>query len=314
MNHLVNGCLVAMMTGLLLTSCQHKELCYDHHHYQSILAIFDWSETHDASPSGMVLYFYDVEGKKNVQRFDLEGMNGGLIDLTPGVYQVLCYNSDTEYTLFRGTSLFEEHQAYTAIESVNRAFSRDDDYPRPYDSANEDVIACPDMMWGCTLSNVVVEEREGVTEMVFRLHELVALYSYEIRNVTNVGALESYGGLLSGMANYISLGGGATRSSEAASVPFVSDKVVGTTLLGDFYTFGATDSEEIPNIMTLYVWMRDGQKLYYNFDVTQQVTYAEDPKHVTIIIDGLDLPVPLEDSGYSTDVDDWKSDEIDIEM
>jgi hypothetical protein len=303
-----------LMGLLLLTSCQHKELCYDHHHYQQVRVRFDWSDAPDASPSGMVLYFYDIEGDKAVQRFDLSGTYGGMINVMPGYYHVLCYNNDTEATLFRGISTLEDHQAYTAVESVNRVFFRsEEDYPRPDEAADEDVVASPDMIWGCTEADVAVEEKEGVTEITLMPHEIVAIYTYEIRNVKNITGLESYGGLISGMAHCMNLVDESTRS-DVASVPFVSDQVEGNTLRGEFYTFGVTDDETVAHIFTLYVWMRDGQKWYYNFDVAQQIADAEDKKHVYLLIDGLELPTPLNDSGYNAEVDDWQAEEVDVEM
>jgi hypothetical protein len=302
----------ALLALLVLTACEHKELCYDHHHYQTVEVHFDWSQAPDASPAGMVLYFYDMEGALNVQRFDLSGRDGGQIGVTPGRYTVLFYNNDTEFTLFRGTATFEEHQAYTAEQSMSNAFSRnEEEFPRAY-AANERVLSCPDMIWGCTATDVKVDEK-GVTVLTFSPHELVAVYSYEIRNVVNVTALEYFGGLLSGMANSITLSSESTRS-EVATVPFVSDHVEDNTLLGEFYTFGAASDEDAKNILTLYVWMRDGQRWYYNFDVTDQVATADDPMHVHLVIDGLELPLPLNDSGYSAGVDDWQTDNVDVEI
>lgn len=307
--YVIAGCIALVM----LTACEHKPLCYDHPHRQTVKVHFDWSQAPDASPAGMVLYFYDMERKKNVQRFDLEGRDGGQIGVTPGRYLVAFYNNDTEFTLFRGTSTFEGHQAYTAEESMSKVFSRtDEEFPRPRATANELVTSCPDMIWGCTDQNVVVKENAGVSELTFVPHELVAVYSYEIRNVVNVAALESYGGLLSGMANSLDIASESTRS-DLVTVPFASEQVSGTTLYGEFYTFGTTDTSA-SHILTLYAWMRDGQKAYYDFDVTQQIINAEDPMHVLLVVDGLELPAPLVDAGYSTDVDEWQTDDVDVSL
>jgi hypothetical protein len=169
------------------------------------------------------------------------------------------------------------------------------------------------MVWGCTETDVLIEETAEETDITLAPHEVVAVYSYEIRNVKNITGLESYGGLISGMAHCITLADESTRS-DVASIPFVSDQVDGNTLRGEFYTFGVTDDETIAHIFTLYVWMRDGQKWYYNFDVTQQIADAEDKKHVHIVIDGLELPLPLYESGYEAGVDDWQADEEEIFM
>jgi hypothetical protein len=303
-----------LTTALCLASCDHKELCYDHPHSRQVRVKFDWQLAPDAFPAGMVLYFYDVNSQKQVQRFDLSGREGGEIDLLPGRYHVLFYNNDTEFTLFRGTASFEEHQAYTASETINRVFSRSEsEYPRPRAVADEDVAYNSDMIWGCTALDVDVENQAGTMELTFAPHELVAIYSYEIRNIVNVSSLESYAGLLSGMANSITLANESTRS-DLTSVPFMSDWVEGDTLTGEFYTFGVTDDTTVPHILTLYVWMRDGQKAYYNFDVTQQVVEAQNPMRVHLVIDGLELPQPSDEGSFSPGVNDWQTEYVDIDM
>ena len=54
---------------------------------------------------------------------------------------------------------------------------------------------------------------------------------------------------------------------------------------------------------------KDSERL----DVTDQVHSAPDKRHVHIIIDGLDLPEPIENgSGFDPSVDDWEVVETDI--
>lgn len=55
--------LLACMAFLILlieflTSCEHKDLCYDYPHRQNVEVTFDWSEAPDANPSTMSLYLY----------------------------------------------------------------------------------------------------------------------------------------------------------------------------------------------------------------------------------------------------------------
>lgn len=35
---------------VILASCRHKELCYDHPHGMEVNVVFDWSEAPDATP------------------------------------------------------------------------------------------------------------------------------------------------------------------------------------------------------------------------------------------------------------------------
>lgn len=59
--------------------------------------------------------------------------------------------------------------------------------------------------------------------------------------------------------------------------------------------------------MRIYVQLPDGKKVYYTFDVTDQVRHASDPRNVHIVLDGLTLPKPLANgSGFRPTVDDWQ--------
>jgi hypothetical protein len=124
---------------------------------------------------------------------------------------------------------------------------------------------------------------------------------------------------ISGMAGGINL---STQDLhlENITLPLEStfDKV--STITGRFITFGHHEDNDAPHRMELYVWMDDGQKVVYGtegerFDVTDQVHNAPDKRRVHIVIDGLDLPQPIENGhGFKPSVDDWEIVEGDIIM
>lgn len=156
----------------------------------------------------------------------------------------------------------------------------------------------------------------GMSEQVITLYpkEEICTYTYEIRRVTNLKSTTQLCGSLSGLAHGLFMGTEEIEH-ERVTVPFeaVSDGV--STVTGKFLTFGHCASHDPHTIFTLYVWMKDGKKLYYTFDVTDQVDNAPDPRHVHIIIDGLDLPQPIEDGdGFHVDIDDWQVVNEDILM
>jgi hypothetical protein len=108
--------------------------------------------------------------------------------------------------------------------------------------------------------------------------------------------------------------------SESITLPLESsfDKI--STIKGSFITFGHHEENPDPHRMLLYVWMDDGQKLLYGsdidrFDVTDQIHNAPDKRRVHIVIEGLDLPQPIENGhGFNPSVDDWDVVEGDIMM
>lgn len=320
----------------LLCSCEHKELCYQHPHVKTIRVAFDWQDAPDAHPKGMCVFFYPTNGEGG-QRFDFKGTTGGEVELRAGTYRVMCYNNDTEAVLFHDTDNFDAHGGYTREGNVLEPIYGNGANYAP-STGDERVVITPDRMWGCTAMDVEVTdagisyvcvpmtEKDGwdgrptVDEQVITLypHELTCTYTYEVRNVKNLKHASQLCATLSGMAPSMRFGD-ESLGTERVTLPFeaVSDGV--STITGKFYTFGHHEANAQPHRMVFYIVMDDGKKYAYgtdgseHFNVTGQVHTAPDPKHVHIIIDGLELPTPIEsDNGFDVGVDDWEVVEEDI--
>lgn len=331
-------CMIAL--GVLFASCEHKDLCYQHPHVKTVRVEFDWQDAPDANPEGMCVYFYPATGGSGV-RYDFKGMTGGTVELRTGRYRVMCYNNDTESVLFHDTDDFDAHGGYTREGNVlEPIYGNGANYaPRAEGTEDERVVITPDMMWGCTATEVEITD-EGIsyvcipfsekdewdgrpavsTEQVITLypHELICTYTYEVRNVKNLKHATQMCGSLSGMAPSM-LFGSEALGTECVTIPFEAHSDGVSTITGRFYTFGHHEDNAEPHRMTFYVVMDDGQKYAYGtdasdrFNVTGQVHTAPDPKHVHIIIDGLDLPQPIENgNGFDVSVDDWAVVEEDI--
>lgn len=335
--------LCLMMSSVLFSSCEHKELCYHHPHTATIRLEFDWRDAPDADPDGMCVFFYPEEGEDvPVRRFDFTGITGGEIEIRVGRYRVLCYNNDTEAVLLSGTKNFGTHEAFTRdgdlFESIYGSSARDTT-PRAENAEDQRVVISPDMLWGCTATEVEItesgvsyicipesEKEEWIgktvsnTEQVITLypHELICTYTYEIRNVNGLEHVSQMCGSLSGMAPSL-LFCDESLGRECVTIPFEGRAGDETTIVGRFLTFGHNEENPEPHRLLLYVWMDDGSKYCYGiegdrFNVTDQVHSAPDRRHVHIIIDGLDLPQPIGGDNIDPSVDDWQEVNEDIHL
>lgn len=102
---------VTIFASLLLISCEHKDLCYDHSHTYRVQVVFDWRNTPGASPETMRLYLFPVDGGTS-QAYEFTDYRGGYINVPAGGYRALCVNSDTESVLYRNTDSFDGLEAY----------------------------------------------------------------------------------------------------------------------------------------------------------------------------------------------------------
>ena len=175
----------------------------------------------------------------------------------------------------------------------------------------------------CYICTPFGEEEEMAVERDTQLitlfpHELVCTYTYEVRNVKNLKHATQISGAITGMSGMLTFAP-EELDMESVTVPFggTSDGVSKVT--GMFYTFGHHPENEQPHNMVFYAVMDDGNKYCYKggdrLDVTSQIHEAPDQRHVHIIIDGLDLPQPIEGgSGFDPSIDDWEVVEVEIEM
>ena len=317
------------MICLVLQSGEHKELCYHHPHTKTISVAFDWRDAPNASPEGMCVFFYPLEGEDTQpRRFDFSGKEGGTIDIQEGKYRVLCYNNDTEALLVRGAGSFDTHEGYTREGSIFESVygSRANQAPRAKDTEDERVVICPDMMWGCTALDVEITDT-GISylcfpesekdnwiglppitdEQVITLypHELVCTYTYEVRNAKNLKYVTKMCGSLSSMAPSIFFGS-EELGTECVTLPFEASSDGVSKITGGFLTFGHNEKNTRHHKMVLYVWFSDGSKYYYTFDVTDQIHNAPDKRHVHIILEAPEFPQPIANgNGFQPSVDDW---------
>lgn len=307
----------------LLASCNHKEFCYEHPHGVKLQLVYDWRDAPDANPAGMCVFFYPISMSREVTsyatRFDFSNNKGGEIELKPGRYLVLTYNNDTEAVQFGGLQSFDMHFGYTRPGHILEPL-----YGNALSTANgngnfldENVVITPDELWGCSDTTIEVTGVENQTITLYP-HDLLCLYSYEVRNVANLDKVAKISGALSGMAPALYIADEFLHD-EPVTLPVEAWKDGESTVRGQFYTFGHHEELQDPHRMAFYVEMIDGSRYSFttgrNLDVTDQVHSAPNRRRVHIIIDGLDIPTPIEGgSGLAPDVEDWDEEQKDIEL
>ena len=282
--------------------------------------------------------YFHSDGKGNINTyldrflFDLNNTKGGEIQLRVGKYRAICHNNDTEAMLFYNADDFETYGTYTRQSNVlEPMYGNTANYaPKSEGTEDERAVLTPDMMWGCCAFDIEVTDSgveyicvpysQYVSRTAPRIamqdhtiilypHELTCIYTYEVRNVKNLKHMSQMCGTLSGMSGMLTFFN-ENLDDECITLPFesFSDKV--STVTGRFYTFGHHEENEEPHKMTFYVVMDDGAKYCYkdteSLDVTTQIHEAPNKRRVHIIINGLDLPQPIENGhGFRPVIDDW---------
>ncbi len=313
----LTGLLVAL-PALFLTSCLHKDLCFDHNHRVGIYVVFDWTKAPDAQPTSMLTYFFGAAGEPIEYTF--AGREGGEISIPFGTYDAISLNGDNSYwASLRNTDDPDRFEVLTKDAEQLQAYGLSSrSIPRAKGVEGERIAMTPGMMWSDRQNDIDLPvDMEGDRIITFYPDEIVCHYTVDILNVKNLEYLHgaAVDATLSGMAEGY-LHGKRTTTDVAVTMPFtLTPSQAESSLHSEFLTFGECDTNKVQHLLTVYLYLTDGTKWYHTFDVTEQVTTAPDPRHVHIVIDGLDLPKPVSGSGgFVPDVNDWNDIYIDLPM
>ena len=173
---------LALLSALvLLTSCEYKDLCYNHEEHalryhidikadyrrdweDSSSLLYKWKENwpqhyipyeqlRPELPTGLrVLTYHDSYSEPHKSNIDPEG---GIVMLSEGLNDILLYNNDTEYILF---STNESNEYYYATTRSNARIP----YTRSYTHYNQ-----PDQLFGTFMQDLYVTDDPDAYEMHF---------------------------------------------------------------------------------------------------------------------------------------------------
>ena len=327
---------VALLPGLQSCIYENMRECPGEY-FVHLFVSNDWMYAPDASPEGMACIFFPEDNGKP-WRFDISGRNGGEVRLPNEDYHFVTINDDYSSIIFENADSYSEISVttptcelfYGAGEAAAEA-KLPSSRKSQSGTAKEDVRQCPDMLWSNSIEKVDIapgelsyslpdgameHQRSSSASSVLRLlaypRPIVSRYHVRIADVGNLDGVAMMCGSMSGLASSVRLSDNR-HSPDPVTVPFTLDKAGDSTISGDFLTFGRTSGTDHDNMLSLFVWLRDGTKLEYDFDVTSLIIRAEDPFDVWINIKGHDLPESGPASGtFDVNVDNWNTIEIEI--
>ena len=328
--------IILLASLLLLTSCEYKDLCYDHSHWAYLRTQFDWTQSPAANTQGMTVLYYGQDGDEPI-RYDFSGMKGGMVPLQPGTYRQVAYNNDTETILYRHTESLETIEAYTRQSSIEEGTQLTrSGMPRASGTEDEPVILEPDMLWTAASEAITVQSNGDTARITMQPVERVYEVVVTIHNVPNLQYTGQFGGALSGLAPSINVATGELGEGSVTEA-FGCQTIDATTLQMKFRIFGHCPHhvEGVTNshLLTVYAILADGSKWYNTQDVTTQMhdasknpdgyvdpTNPDDPDNrgsYHIYIEEEELPVPkpiVNGSGFQPTIDGWQGIEINVGM
>lgn len=306
---------LSLLLPVLTDSCTHKGMFTDS--AGQVDVVFDWRNAPDANPASMVTQFFG-ENDEHSLRYILQGKDGGTITLPIDSYSGISVNGDdNDWVCLRYVDDVENYETYS-IDALNtEAYGLPSrSIPRAEGTEDERMAQTPGMLYTNRQDNIG-HYTYGNDTITFYPEEAVCHYMVDISDVTNLEYVNrtEIDGTISGMAEGFNHGAKCPTDPHV-TMPFtLIANAPAKTLHAEFLTFGESPHDPGKHILSVYLYLTDGTKWYYNFDVTDQVHSAPDPHHVHIILQGMSVPHPITDEGgFKPNVNDWQTEEIDLSM
>jgi len=328
----------ALVWMMLATSCEHKELCYNHpehalRYHINVIADYqlDWEEycggpdwkaewpaeylpydeLRPTKPTGLRVVNYNEMGSSNIHNISPDG---GVISLYEGLNDLLFYNNNTEYIVF------SRDDKGATTRATTRTRNRSTYLGNRYANEGEETVTPPDMLFGYYIEDYRVEKVEKPTDIEVMLYPLVFTYKIRYEFESGLEYVSLARGALSGMARSVLMNTGTT-SDESATLLYdceVTD-FGARTILKSFGAPGYPNANypsraDGKHALNLELMLRNGNMVSYEFDVTDQV--KAQPHGGVIVVKG--IVVSEEDGtqgsgGFDVEVKDWGEYE-DIEL
>ena len=311
--------LLAILTLLLTSSCNHKEL--DFSAMLELTVNYDWSECPEANPKSMRLMVFR-EGTQP-EPFPSQGSDGVTITLPANTYSFIGYNSDTEVLTAYGYTWesFEIASMTTSLEKSSRMFDNTRAIPMARGTEEESVIFEPDPVWSSAVSDIDIahdSRRYYYLTMMADTH----VYSFVINNVDNLESITEIVATVSGVSGSCipSLG---QPSDTHCVVPFKMKPSSGNSIAGTVRLFGHCPHQDnaFEHHLVVYLQMEDGSRWYYTMDITDAM---HDENHsidgtgkteIPIVVPELPVPEPISDgSGLQPSVEDWQEIKVNVPL
>lgn len=230
---------------------------------------------------------------------DFVGKKGGCVEIPSGVYDVVCFNNDTQRVKYNGAGGFSSIAATTGVAQVG----------------DVKAFRTPDYLCGGRMVAVKVEVKIGCEQIiVLPVAPMVCYYTYTVRGVKNLQSFSECVAVQRAMCSEYSVGGDNEIQESKADICFAMERN-DDVITGWCYTFGAADCDVYKTI--LYIRTASGKMVKGEYDVTQQINSQKGHlKNVDIVIDtDLDLDKHGGNSGnfgFDPSVDEWGDIESDI--
>ncbi len=266
-------------------------------------------------PEKMQVNFYDVETHDLVYK-EFIGPEGGYVDISPGVYDIIIFSIDNDYTR---VDKMESRGSIYALTGQNGSrlltLTKGDAMLEPMEFP---VIKEPDHLYVAKKESVIIPEHSVVDETIeiyFSASTIIDTYIFKATNVKNIQNVKSVEVCFSGQASCKHLWDRRFNQNDALiSVDCYAD-VKNNELITVFNTFGKLPNNYNFVFLSINNPGNNAEGREFVFDVTDQFDNPDNTAHLIIVSDEIDVPAPGSGyGGFEPDITDWDEEHRDIDI
>lgn len=307
-----------MIFLFLVAACNQKDIDYPEDDSPVTLSVrFDWRNAPAADPKGMALFFFTDNYLRGMNwRFDVDGRNGGAVEIPPGRYRLIAVNNDLSAVTFSDIQSFPDFAAEVLPDResteplTNLSYSSGmlfGDAVEFVDIRHARLAFGPD--------SISAEKPSDMAITCFP-DSLSTIYHISCGPIKGAHDIATVKGWLSGPSKKLIL------SSDQRPGPSVTIPVKFNALSPDIKLEGLCSGFGIPDdnsefILLLRIYDAYGRHYSKSIPVTTQVLNSSNPLNVFLDVgevDFSDIVGEDTDFGNPVGVDGWKEEVTDYEM
>lgn len=296
-----------------MSGCRHKDIIEDigQDGLPLVSVEYEWANTELYRPEGLANLFYSTHpSSQSYWRSDFRP-SGGTLRLPADNYDAVAFNNDTENIIFSEIDNLNTFSLSTP--EIDTSGIPDDQLPFP----QQRLYRQPDRMWVALRKDIDIEESVEPQVIIFSPRRITRDYHVEMTGIEHLESALRYYAAISDLSPEFRICSLSPTGNAATVGNFmlpIDDTSISTTITN----FGANPESEHQRL-AVYMWLADGARKVYLYDVSDQIINAPDSMNLVIRVKGPSLPeiTPGEggsggDGGLDVGVDNW--DFIDIEL
>jgi hypothetical protein len=332
--------LFAILLTTVITSCEHKQLCYLHEHTNAegklkVRIDVDWSQFDGELPSGMTVAIYPIDSNEPTI-ITSNNIDYVTTYLSPGLYHIEVMNYSTSE--FGTLDFLENSYGHTigikAKETTSTWYTLDEDEvlamdPEAFGFERQTYVAVQDPYAD---DEDEMAGRANDELVIATLHPVNIIYTVDVNvRLRGVKNLRSCAGAVQGLASlikYSDLSNDETKVTHLIESWSFSNDYIETdsgVLKASFSSFGLpTDNKRVADNNTLkisFLLVDNKTILSYTIPVGDKITEIGQRHYSIDVTDAIELPETEStnqstgSAGFDVTVDEWTNEEdVDIEI